>query len=536
MVAIAPHIHAPTIDRVELVLENEALAMARDEAGWWRCSEERAWRPGERYRFRLNSRSWFSEGETVEVVDPEARQVDHEARWALTTDMWHHDWRHDDHPLPSADQQVIYECFVAEFPGGDGKGRFVDVIERLPYLRDLGITALELLPVERGPLGQGWGYTPAHCFAVEPRFGDDHDLAALIDAAHGEGMAVILDIVLNHAHDSCPLTSIDHNCWFHRQPKDPERSWGPQFDYEHQLPDGGIRPAREFALRRLRHWLEDFHVDGFRFDAVAQVENDDALGEWRALVHEVAGDKPCACIAECVPERPGLVGPGGRMDRTWHEHFCQVLRATMRGEWDGEGLEAAVDCRRDGYVGSLDVVNFIANHDQGHTLHHLRGAGLDEGEALHRMELGYTLLLTAVGIPMLWMGDEYGAGDPGDQDDHPLPWVLLERDERRQALHARVRRLIALRHEHAALRGGKIDILERDDERRLLAYHRWDDSGARLLVVLHPGDDARSLSLAAPACGNWHEVMLDYQVATDDDARLTLELAPWGAQVLVHQG
>ena len=532
-----PRLYAPTIDGVDLVIDGHdaAMAMVADEApGWWRCPDDLAADDELRYRFRLRSRSHFSRDQQVEVLDPEARAVSDDGAWSLDAPALHRgfDWHHDDHRLPEVEPHVIAEIYIQNVDGKGGGG-FRDVIDHLPYLVDLGITVIQLLPVEQGP--GGWGYTPTHCFAVERRYGTRADLAALVDAAHGSGIAVLLDGIYNHAHQEIPLAAIDHDLWFHHEPKDPDTAWGPQFDYRHHLDDDGPCPALDFAHRRLGYWIGDFHIDGIRFDATRQIDDFEILQRLHDTAHELAGDKPFTCIAEHLPEDPAVVGPDGPMDRCWRESFGRRARTLLGGGWDDAVVEALVDCRHDGYRSGGEVVNYLSSHDLGHCLHHLCSeAGLDEDQALRRMELGYTLLLTALGTPLLFLGDEFGAGSPGDDDEvRPLPWHLLETDERRQALHARIRRLIHARHEHPALRADGCEVLVRDDERRLLVWQRWDEDGDRVLVALNASDETANLTVTVPEPGTWHELTLDYDCETGNDGGLVVELEPWQAQVLV---
>lgn len=538
MTRTTPRLYAPTIDAVELVIEgrDDAEAMvADDEPGWWRCGDELE--PGGelRYRFRLRSKSWFSDGEEVEVLDPACRAVSDDGAWSIDAPEPHREpaWHHDDQQLAPDEALAIYELYPRDFASTPGR-QLDGVCERLDHLVDLGVNAIQLLPIERGPPVDGWGYTPLHVFAVDPDYGGQDDLAHLVDEAHGRGLRVLVDGIFNHVHQECPLARIDHDLWFHHEPKDPERAWGPQFNYRHRLGDDGTCPARSFARARLRRFVQGLHVDGIRFDAAAQIDDRELLDDLRREAQHLAGDKPFACIAEHLPEDPTLVGPDGAVDRCWRRSFTERIRALLRGEWDGDELVAAIDPRADGYRSGHDVVNYLACHDTGHTLRHLLDAGIDEGAALHRMELGYTLLLTAVGAPMLWMGDEFGAaGRGGDDEAQALPWSLLAEDERRQNLHARIRGLLALRRDRAALRGDGIDVIARDDERRVLVYQRWDDSGGRLLVVVHADDGHQEIAFDAPDGGShWHERTLDVPHDADEAGVLHLQLDPWQALVL----
>ena len=257
-------------------------------------------------------------------------------------------------------------------------------IEKLDYLVELGINAIELMPVSEFPGELGWGYNPRYLYAVEKSYGTPDDLCALVDECHARGIRVILDGVYNHSEVATPLAQIDHNYWYHGQPMDaPDQQWGPKFNYEFYDEQLGIWPARQFALDAILHWITHFHIDGIRFDATAIMRNFDFLYWLNASIYEhIGGAKPFITIAEHVPQDPAVTGLEGPLDAAWHEYFSKQLMATMCGqEKDGrdpynlDALIGVIDPRRDGFASAQNVIKYIDNHDQERIMWQLGEAG-----------------------------------------------------------------------------------------------------------------------------------------------------------------
>ncbi len=530
-------VYAPTVDAISCTCSawpGESRPMVRGDDGMWTLPADLP--DGiHTYTYRLRSRSWFARDQEVEINDPLARFLAPDQRSTAVVIpppplAESYVWRHDALPHPEHGELAIYEVFIADL-AADGRGTFADLTARLPHLAGLGFTAIELLPLTTADDTKGWGYTPSFFFAVEPRFGSEAELCRLVDEAHGHGLAVIFDGVYNHASRDCPLAHIDHDCYFHHAPKDPDVAWGPQFNYAMSLPGTDEFPARRFIKSKVAHWIREFHFDGIRYDAVSQLRDREFLGELTDWTRDLAGAKPFFAIAECLPLDPALVGINGPMDAWWREEFSQRVRSLLAGDWNGDALEGCIDCRRDGFPSGRDVVNYLASHDTGYTVRHLLERGLDEPAALYRMRLGLVLLFTSVGLPMVWMGDELGCAGATGASAESIPWAALAADPRRADLQALTARLLALRKAHGALRGDGCTTLLRDDDRRLLVVVRWDEAGGRVLIAIHGGDGDVDCRVTAPCPGRWREHVAEEAVDTDPDGGLAFTLGGWEARV-----
>ena len=274
------------------------------------------------YKFNVRSKSWFNEqDEWKTITDPYATDVDPPTQNAILTlkkgkkIVDDYVWRSDHVPLPDNPHLVIYEMHVSDFSGGENdpfeRGKYTDVVAKLDYLTDLGINAIELMPLKTTPGDFNWGYSPAHYFAPEPSYGTTAQLKQLVDECHARGIRVIVDGVYNHASTDNALTQIDHDYWFRREGKDPEQNWGPEFNYEFVDDRLGICPAREFILDSIRFWIYEYRIDGIRFDAARQIDNFDALREFVSHGRKMAEMKPFFTVAEYIPPTPEVTGPAG---------------------------------------------------------------------------------------------------------------------------------------------------------------------------------------------------------------------------------
>ncbi len=496
------------------------------------------------YKFRVRSKSWFvDEDAFVDVVDPYATAVEDTEQangvlcvqnGARITDAYV--WQHDDKPLPPDHSLVIYELHVGDFSGeGDlaGRGRFEDVVAKLDYLSDLGVNAVELMPVEEYPGDHSWGYNPRYFFAAESSYGSSADLKALVDACHSLGIRVIKDGVYNHSEASSPLTQIDHDYWYHHEPRDPDNNWGPEFNYEKYDENLDTYPARKFVGDAVRYWTSEYHLDGLRFDAARQMENFDFMYWVTREAKRVAGDKPFYTVAEYIPETPEVTGVDGPMDACWHDSFYHTLKEVMHGERvDFERLKNALDAKRTGFPGATNVINYLSNHDHNHVMADLGDAGILGEEAFRRVRLGAALLMTAVGVPLVWMGDEFGEFTHTSVEQNKLDWALLGNDANRN-LRETFKGLIGLRTSSPALFTANIDFFHENPDKNVIAYTRWDE-GSRVVIVANLSADFHGGYTVPdfPAQGTLHEWTGDYDVTVEGDS-VTLDLPPFEAKVFV---
>ena len=334
---------------------------------------------------------------------------------------------------PATADLVIYELHVGTFTDA---GTFDSVIPELPRLRDLGVTAIELMPVAEFPGARNWGYDGVYLRAPQSTYGGPDGLRRLVDAAHRAGVAVLLDAVYNHLGPEG-----NHLAEF-----------GPYFTDRHRTPWGlavnfdgpDSDEVRRWAIEGARAWIRDFHVDGVRLDAVHALHDESArhvLEELAAAVHAegARSGRGALVIAESDLNDPRLVRGAERggfgLDAQWSDDFHHAVHAALTGERSGyyvdfggigpvakaladrfvfDGGRSEYRRRRHG-APARDVpadrfVVFVQNHDQ--VGNRACGERLAALVPLERRRLAAAILLLSPYVPLLFMGEEYGETNP----------------------------------------------------------------------------------------------------------------------------
>ncbi len=525
----------------------EEIPMEKGEDGYFRTQillEDGVYE----YKFRIQSKSWFLEPDQwVDVVDPYATNVNDadlpngfvrikDGERIVDTYVW----MHDDKPLPPDRELVIYELHVADFSGGEddpyARGKYQHVMEKLDYLCELGINAIELMPVKEYPGDYSWGYNPRYFFATETSYGTTAELKHLIDECHARGIRVFIDGIYNHSEAASPLTQIDHDYWYHHSPRDPDNNWGPEFNYELYDENLDTYPARRFIGDTVRFWIEEYHVDGIRYDAARQIANYDFMHWIVQEAKRTAGTKPFYNIAEHIPETTSITNVDGPMDGCWHESFYNCIKEHICGDtFDLERLKDAIDAKRQGFMGATNVVNYLTNHDHDRLMAELANREIFDEEAFKRLKLGAAILMTAVGVPMIWMGEELGEYKHKTPEPSKIDWQLLSHDSNR-GLFEYYKGLIALRKNNHALYTENIHFFHEDSEAKVLAYTRWNGEGSRVVVVANFSDRflAGYRVPHFPENGTWHEWTGNYDVEVGDDNIMT-DIGGYEAKVFVWQ-
>ncbi len=439
---------------VRLVAPEERLIpMVRNERGYWHATVTGI-DPGALYCYRWDGETDrpdpASHSQPQGVHGP-SRVVDHAFAW---TDAG---WR-----PPPLERWVMYELHVGTFTP---EGTFDAIIPRLPELRELGVTALELLPVAQFPGERNWGYDGVYPYAAQESYGGVEGLKRLVDACHRQGLAVILDVVYNHlGPEGNYLWGL--GTYFTNQYRTP---WGDAVNY-----DGPHSPGvREYVVGNTRYWFETCHCDALRLDAVHAIY-DFGARHILAELAETAADcgrrlgRPCYLIAESDLNDPRLVRPpsvgGYGLDAQWSDDFHHALHTVLTGERHGYyadfgDLEQLALAYRRPFVYAWNYAphrrrfhgadpsdcpasRFVVcsqNHDQvGNRALGERLSGLLPFPAL---KLAAAAVLLSPYLPLLFMGEEYGEPRPflyfishGDPD--LIEGVRQGRREEFAAFHA----------------------------------------------------------------------------------------------------
>ena len=301
---------APDRDALALELEDgRTESMETAGEGWFAC--ELAAEPGDGYRFRL--------GPDLAVPDPASRaQRGGPHGWSVLPNPDGYDWRCIDWPGRPWHEAVIQEVHAGVLGG------FAGVAERLPEIAELGVTAVELMPVAAFEGSRGWGYDGVLPYAVHEAYGTPGELKALVDRAHELGLMMLLDVVYNHFGPEGNYLHSYAEPFFDEGRHTP---WGPGIAF-------GREPVRRFFIDNARMWLEEFRFDGLRFDAVHAIGDNGFLDAMAGELREAISDRPVHLILENESNDADRLGPG-RFDAQWNDDFHNTLHVLLTGEQEG---------------------------------------------------------------------------------------------------------------------------------------------------------------------------------------------------------
>ena len=222
------------------------------------------------------------------------------------------------------------------------------------------------------------------------------------------------------------------------------------------------------------------------------------------------------------------------MDGCWHESFYHCVLAHICGDtFNLEQLKDAIDGKRQGFLGATNLVNYLTNHDHNHVLAELADRDIFDEAAFKRVKLGAVLLMTAMGVPLIWMGEEFGEYKYKSIEPSKIEWTLLANDLN-QGLLDYYKGLLHLRKVNPALYGENVEFFHENAESQVLAYTRWNDEGSRVVVVANFSDQflAGYAVPEFPEDGTWHEWTGDYDVEVGDRTLIT-DLPEYEAKVFV---
>ncbi|MEX2629129.1 MAG: malto-oligosyltrehalose trehalohydrolase [Tistlia sp.] len=416
---------APAQSAVALHAGGGDLPMRRLADGWFELTTE-AVAVGEGYGFRLD------DGRVV--PDPAARaQVGDVHGLSRLVDPAAHRWAETGWAGRPWEEAVIYELHVGSFTEA---GTFAGVAERLDHLAELGVTVIELMPVAQFSGRRGWGYDGVLLYAPHEAYGGPEGLKALVEAAHARGLMVLLDVVYNHFGPDGNYLHLYAPDFFHAERHTP---WGGAIAYE--KPE-----VRRFFCENVLYWLEEYRLDGLRFDAIDQIHDpseEPILEEMARLVRARIADRPVHLTSEDSSNTVKLHrrdSDGGvpLFTAEWNDDFHNTVHALATGESEGYYRDFAADhwgklarALAEGYVFQGEVsdhaggkprgepsaelppvafVNFLQNHDQ--TGNRAFGERLTELTDHGTLELLTAMLLLSPAIPLLFMGEEWAERRP----------------------------------------------------------------------------------------------------------------------------
>jgi 1,4-alpha-glucan branching enzyme len=501
--------------------------------GYWSADVPGA---AEKHRYRFIINSPFTPPEGHWRTDPYCRDVldNDNADGVIVADRF--DWSGDNFQMPPWNELVIYELHVASFNrSGTAPGDFSSIIAKLDYLRDLGINAIEILPIF-GFFGKfSLGYNPAFPFDIESAYGDPNSFKGFIREAHARGIAVLLDVVYNHfGPDELNYSLLRFDGW-HQDNGDgiyfyndwrKESGFGPR-------PDFGRGEVRQYILDNVMMWLQEYHIDGLRFDSTVNIRNakgnnndpgSDLRDGWTLLQwinNEVDRHMPWKItIAEDLQHNEWITRPtahgGAGFDAQWDSSYFHDIRTALTADRDEDRnlheVKAILEHGYDGDTGKRLV--YINNHDECALInrkHRLPDAiwmgNADSWTVRKRYTLGAAVLFTTPGIPLIFQGDEFLEWGQWS-DSGTLDW---SKRHRFTGIWDLFQALIRLRrnwyNNTRGLRGKNIRVFHVNHGDKVMAWHRWEWGGKGDDTVVVANFSAQAFDnylIGFPAGGSWH--------------------------------
>lgn len=526
-----------------------------------------------------SSYKFYIEGEGTSGYkrDPHARELSHSPAYprndCIVRDPRGYPWHDLGYHTPRFNDLIIYQLHVGVFYGPDRLRRpakFLDVLRKLDYFLALGINAIQLLPIVEFANVRSLGYEGADIFSPEMDYGiaddgelgaylalvndllaqkgqsplsiDDlrpqsHQLKALIDVFHVYGIAVLFDVVYNHAGGQ--IKGQPESIYFFDRAAgtDPNDS----LYFTSRTHAGGPvwavwkREVRQFLIDNAVQLVREYRIDGVRFDQVSVVVSENRNEGWSFcgdLTDAVRRANPAAIqIAEFWDVEPAVVryrGHGGAgFDACWVDHLRKSIRAAVAAA--ATGAQARIDM--DAIASSLWAANFLESwravqylesHDEVYRNRSRRLAALGDPASarswwsISRARLATGLLLASPGIPMLFMGQEFledknWSDNPGNDPGLLLWWEGLDAGiDREMTYHLQfVQAACRVRREQPALRGDRLNMVHVHNDNRVLAFHRWiEGEGRDVMVVVSLNERTQyGYEIGFPAAGQWREIL-----------------------------
>ena len=471
-------------------------------SGVWSLDVSTA-RTNHQYKYVINGSLWRS--------DPRSRQLVTSDNNSLIVNPASFNWQADSFGITNARDIVIYEAHVGTFMGPSGT--FATFTNRLDYLRDLGVSSIELMPVNEFPTATSWGYNPAYPFAIETNYGSPDALRELVRHSHQKNLAVLLDVVHNHWDGGSSLWQFDGwtpdpaygGQYFYNTDPYAFSPWGPRPDYN--------RPeVRDYINDSFRMWLAEFRMDGFRWDAprhIIYTTNEVYIPEGLTMISNALGTMAAEYpgtwnVAEDIKEISGF-------DSYWDFTFVYEIRSVLTQSSDASRDMPTVARN---VAGTLQRVIYTDSHDTAGDLNGgtrlptaIYAADAAGYYARKRSTLGAALVLTSPGTPMILQGQEMLETNQFS-DTRSVDW---SRTNSFSGIVRLYRDLIRLRRNldgvSEGLLGDSCSTYHVDNVNKLVAYSRWNSgvTDRYTVVIANFANTTRTgYNVNFPREGTWY--------------------------------
>lgn len=497
--------------------------MVHEGSGWYSL-DIRNVTPGSQYRYVFKNGA-----NTYWRNDAYARQVTNSVGNSVVFDHNAYAWQNNGFITPWWNQVVMMEVHVGTFfdsPGGS-PGNFTTALSKLDYLRDLGINAIQLMPIQEFAGDFSWGYNPSQIFAVESAYGGPAGLKRFVDEANQRGIAVLLDLVHNHWGTS-DLETWRYDGWY-------QSTFGGIYFYNdarantpwgNTRPDFGRGEVRQYIRDNQMEWLEQYRISGFRWDSTLNMRRTDwgdnpdgwSLLQW--INNEMDASQPWKInIAEDLQNNEWITKPtsvgGAGFDAQWSNFVHTVRDALITPDDNARDMFAIRGAVTEAFNGDpFERVIYTESHDENANGRQRVPSMIDAGNpssywAQKRSTLGASITLTSPGIPMLFQGQEF-LEDGWFSDTDPVDWSKATTYAGILQLY---KDLIRLRRnldgQSAGLQGSNLNFFHTNNSAKVIAYHRWLNGGSNddvVVVANFRNTTYNNYRVGFPRNGGWRVV------------------------------
>ena len=473
---------------------------------------------GDEYRYVI-----INNGAQYSRLDARSYQVTNSTGNSVIHDPNSYFWQSNEFETPDWNEMVIYEMHIGTFAGG-----LLQAAAKLDYLQDLGINAIELMPIWEFGGDSSWGYNGSHPFAIENSYGTPNQLKRFVDEAHERGIAVLLDVLYNHWGPT-DMSLWQYDGWsqdglggiyFYND----SRAITPWGDTR---PDYGRNEVREFIRDNALYWLTEYRLDGLRVDGTKWIRaTDDGATDlpdgWSLLqwindeidAHDSGKLILCEDLAALDAMTQSTNSGGAGFDSQWDVNWIHPIRGVIEADYDVDrSMWSVRDAVLSVYNGDqTDRIIYTESHDEVANGRSRVPEEISPGDAGNwfarkRSTLGAALVLTSPGIPMLFQGQEF-LEDGYFHDDDPLDWSKVTTYAGIVDLYTD---LISLRLNKegfsAGLSGASTNMYHINDNGKVVAYHRWGAGGIGddVIVVMNFSiNSLESYRVGFPQEGAWN--------------------------------
>ena len=453
----------------------------------------------------------------------------------LQTAQDQYQWKYLDYEKPEMEELAVYELLVRDF---DDRRTFKAVIERLDYLADLGINAIELMPIKEFEGNLSWGYNPSFFFAVDKFYGPKNHLKELIDEAHKRGMVVILDMVLNHAFGQSPFVRLYNdgdygaptldNPWLNRVPKHP---FNVGYDFNHESPY-----TKAFVDSVNNYWLTEYKVDGFRFDlskGFTQTNSGDNVGFfgeydatriaiWKNIYNQIKKNHPDAYVilehfADNTEEKE-LSNHGLMFWGNMNFDFREIAKGNSRNfDWGYYKTRGWNDNTLVGYMESHDEERTMWESLTWGQTSPLNIRKLDN--AVNRNQLMASFFFSIPGPKMMWQFEEFGYDQELNNDRlaiKPTKWEYLDNPDRKRLFNM-YKAMLDLKSDYNAFNTPQNATL---DLTQPLKSIKLTDGDFQMVLYGNFGlTDIANANLTFPSSGTWYNYFTGEEIILSGNSR-----------------